>query len=73
MTRCDGFLVRLSLSPRSVTHLSKGNVDWTTRWRPIDMAHSCFKALQSVSAPVRIAGFLFLIGIRQCSASELQR
>ena len=48
----DGFLVRLSLSQRPVRHLSKADVNWATQWRHMDMAHSCSKALQSVSALV---------------------
>src|SRR6516162_4983598 len=37
--------------PAAVASLmSKADVNWTTQWRHIDMAHSCSKALQSVSA-----------------------
>jgi hypothetical protein len=47
------------LNQRSVKHLSKSAVDWTTQWQHIDMAHSCSKALQSVSAPALIDDFFF--------------
>ena len=40
-------------------HLSKADVNWTTQWRHIDMAHSCSKALQSVSTLARIDDFFF--------------
>ena len=59
MARGDDFLVRLSLSPRPVRHLSKANVNCTAQWRHIDMAPSCSKALQSVSALARIHDFFF--------------
>lgn len=59
MARGGGFLVRLSLTQRRVRHLSKADVNWTTQWRHMDMAHSCSKALQSVSALARIDDLFF--------------
>jgi len=65
MASGDGFLVRLSLSPRLVRYLSEANVIWTTQWRHMDMGHRRPKAL-AISLSARV-------GIRQCPASELQR
>jgi hypothetical protein len=59
MTRRNDFLVRLSLRLWPVRHLSKTNVDGTTQWRDIVVAHSCSRALQSVSGLARMDDFFF--------------
>jgi len=59
MAGSDGFLVRLSLIPQPVRHLSKVNVKSTTQWRHLDIGHYCSKTVQSVSALARIDDFFF--------------
>lgn len=59
MTRRNDFLVRFSLRLRPVSHLSKTNVDGTTQWRDIVVAHSCSRALESVSGLARMDDFFF--------------